>query len=157
MSKIFKICLIFISFALSFPLSAQQRKGGPSKAEVDRFKAEKNAFLVQEVGITSEEAGLFFPLYEEMQNKIFELQKNTRIKSRALRNNPNVTAEQYKAAVFEMIRQDCEKAKIEEEYYKKFEKILSPEKLYKLKMAENKFAVHLFHRRGNNNKSPGNK
>ncbi|MGL5317885.1 MAG: hypothetical protein ACRC9Q_04230 [Bacteroidales bacterium] len=121
---------------------------GPSPSDRERFKAEKMAFIVKEVGLTPEEAGKLFPIYEQMQEKMFMLHRDLRIKSRQLREKPKVSDKEYSEMTYQMIHMDGKKATIEEAYYKEFEKILSPEKLYKLKNAENKFAVHLFHGRG---------
>lgn len=148
------ITMTLIMIASLFSSNVFAQKGGPSPKDIERFKAEKMAFLVKEVGLTSEEAGKFFPLYEKMQEQVFSLHRNIRMKSRELRKNENAQDKEYIGMVYEMIRQDCQKAAIEEKYYKEFEKILSPQKLYKLKNAENKFAVHLFHRR-EGNKNPG--
>lgn len=121
------------------------QKSGPTQQDIERFKAEKMAFIVKEVGLSPEEAGKFFPLYDQMQEKTYALHRDLRMKSRELRKNEKATDKEYLNMVYQMIRQDCQKAAIEESYYKEFEKILSPEKLYKLRCAENKFAVHLFH------------
>lgn len=151
-NKWITMTLIMVSALFSSNVFAQ--KSGPSPKDIERFKAEKMAFLVKEVGLTSEEAGKFFPLYDQMQEQVFTMHRNIRMKSRTLKRKESAPDKEYIDMVYEMIRQDCQKATIEEKYYKEFEKILSPQKLYKLKNAENKFAVHLFHRR-EGAKNPG--
>lgn len=138
--------MIFVIMIASLSLSALfAQKTTPSSKDIEQFKAEKLAFIVKEVGLTPEEAGKLFPIYDQMQEKLYMLHRNLRMKSRELKNKKQATDKEYKAMVYQMIRQDSQKAAIEESYYKEFEKILSSEKLYKLKNAENKFAVHLFH------------
>lgn len=137
--------MIAIMIVSLFQSGIFAQKTGPTPKDIERFKAEKMAFIVKEVGLTPEEAGKLFPVYDQMQEKIYTLHRDLKMKSRELRKKENATDKEYTDIVYQMIRQDCQKAAIEEAYYKEFEKILSPEKLYKLKNAENKFAVHLFH------------
>ncbi len=129
------ICLLFVSVSYIY----SQDKGRPH-FDIEKFNAQKMAYLVQEVGITPEESAQLFPLYNEMQAKRFNMMKVTHDKSKALRNNPNAKDEEFLRMVDEILNRQVEEANLEKAYYQKFKRILSPQKVLKLKQADMRFA-----------------
>ena len=153
-----KICtLLILLLAISLQGYSQgEKKEGHSPFDVEKFNAQKMAYLIQEVGITPEEAAQLFPLYNEMQEKRFKMMKETVDKMKALRKNPNPKNEECLSVLDELLnRQVCE-ANMEKSYYQKFKKILSPQKVLKLKQADFRFA-HDMLRRNDQRKPDGKK
>jgi hypothetical protein len=148
MYKIFIIT--FVSFAFLFPgtLSAHGKQQG---RQFDRkaFVEKRNAFLVAEIGLTAEEAAKFIPIYDEFQEKKFEAGQECRELSRGIRRNKEATSADYTHVVDKCVDVKMKEAKIEKEYYDKFKKILSPEKIYKLTSAEYQFAREFMKGSGN--------
>lgn len=146
-----KVCMnkyfifIFVTFSMLFtsPVSAQE-KGQQSHIDRETFQAKKNAFVTAELGLTPEEAAAFIPLSEELEKKKFDVSRECKKLSRDIRHKENVSDAEYKQAIQVCLEVKLKEAQLEKEYYDKFSKVLSPEKLYKYRAAEFKFARSLF-------------
>ena len=66
------ILLAFICF-----ISSLKAQDPPTKEE--RIKAVKVAYIIEEIGLSSEQSQNFWPLYNELQAKIKDLNKKTKI------------------------------------------------------------------------------
>ncbi|WP_085535487.1 hypothetical protein [Massilibacteroides vaginae] len=148
MYKIFIITFASFAFLFSGTVSAHEKQQG---RQFDRkvFIEKRNAYLVAEIGLTSEEAAKFIPLYNEFQGKRFEVGQKCRELSREVRKNKSATSADYTKAVDECVEVKLKEAELDKEYYGKFKKILSPEKLYKLNTAEYRFAREFMKGSGN--------
>lgn len=129
--------------------NAQNHKGHFSKEE---FRNRQKEFLTQKAELTAEEAEKFFPLYFEFQDKKAEYNKEV-WNSMKKGDNKNATETE-----FEKISEDIVKTKItidnlEMEYLKKYKKILSSKKIYKIQRAEMKFHRELIRAMKENRKS----
>lgn len=129
----FACCLLFLS-----PSVAAQT--GNRTFDKTDFLIKRSVFITAEVGLSSEEATAFIPLCEELQQKKYESGNTCRKLTKELQSKKNPTDAEYLNAVDECLRVSMREAELEKEYYEKFKKILSPEKLYKYKRAETKFA-----------------
>ena len=117
--------LTTLLFILCLTLSVQaQKKPGFSKEE---FRAKQEAYLTQKAELTPEEAGKFFPIYFELQDRKKAINDKAWQKARKGKS-PNTTDAEYE-----------ESDKLDIEYLNRFKKILSPQKLFKLQRAEVKF------------------
>lgn len=141
MSKIFSITFVTVSILISLGATAQENK---KERDFDRkaFETKRNAFITAEVGLTPEEAAEFIPLCEELRRKRFEIGRECRNLSREIRKKEKPTADEYIKAVDKCLDVSIKEAELDKEYYEKFKQILSPEKLYKYRDAEFKFARH---------------
>lgn len=139
MYKIFFITFVTFSMMLSSDALAQDRK---QEKHFDReaFLAKRNAYITAEVGLTPEEAEQFIPLCNELRQKLFEVGRECRKFSKEVWHKENVTDADYTKAIDDCLDVRIKEAQLEKEYYEKFKKILSPEKLYKYRNAEFKFA-----------------
>lgn len=135
--------VIFLLAAVGFQPAAAQNKPakGQAPSRLEQFKAEKRAYLVKEIGLTPEEEKQFFPLYEELQSKKFELNKTVRSEMRRIiRSTAPVSDKEYAAAAAAVNDLPLQEALLEKEYFEKFKKVLSPQKLFLYKKAEMLFA-----------------
>ncbi len=146
MSKLFLMVFMAVSVLLSSEAVAQEGKGKP-RFDKEAFQAEKNAFITAEVGLTPEEAAVFIPLCNEMHEKMFDAGRTCRHLSKELRHKSSPTEDDYAKANDACIEAKMKETAIEKEYYEKFKAILSPEKLYKYRCAEYKFARKFMGRR----------
>lgn len=139
MRKIFFITFVTFSILLCFDMSAQSER---DQKHFDReaFEAKRNAFITAEVGLTPEEAAQFIPLCNELRQKMFEVGRDCRKLSKEMRTKENPTNADYTKVIDECLDVNLKEARLEKEYYEKFKNILSPEKLYKYRNAEYKFA-----------------
>lgn len=154
MNKIFFITFVAISVLFSSKVLAQGEK---QHRHFDKaaFQAKKNAFITAEVGLTPEEAEVFIPLCNELQEKMFEVGRECRKLTKELKHNESPTEADYSRVNDECVGVKLKEAALEKEYYEKFKKILSPEKLYKYRRAEYKFARNFM--RGPDDKKGENK
>lgn len=71
---------------------------------------------------------------------MYEAGRECRKFSREVRMKDHPTEADYNRVIDECLEVKIKEAELEKEYYEKFRKILSPEKLYKYRDAEFKFA-----------------
>ena len=107
------------------------RKTTTRHFDKEAFQAKRNAFITAEVGLTPEEAAAFIPLCNELQQKMFEVGRECRKLTKDLKHKNPPTESDYSKVNDECLGVKMKEAALEKEYYEKFKKILSPEKLYK--------------------------
>ncbi|NMA75123.1 MAG: hypothetical protein GX963_13450 [Bacteroidales bacterium] len=146
--------LLLIGFILGFlPLSwgysyySMQQKLSP-----EEFKQQQQEFMTKEASLTKKEASEFFPLFFELQDKKASLNRKTRLLFKR-GEDVALSEKEYKTLLDELQDIRMQQAEVEKEYYKKFAKILSYEKIYRIQQAETKFHRQLLrgmhkHRRG---------
>lgn len=134
-----RLILLYIILLTGICTNAQDR-GKDKSFDLEKFKATKMAYLIQEAGITPEEAAQLTPLYFEMQEKRFKIMMKTRSKAKNMNENCNPGNEECIKMLDEILDNQIEDANIERAYYQKFKKILSPQKILKLKRADFRFA-----------------
>lgn len=154
MDKIFFITFVAVSVLFSSNVLAQ---GDKQQRHFDKeaYQAKKNAFITAEVGLTPEEAAAFIPLCNELQEKMFDVGRECRKLTKDLKHKQSPTETDYSKVNDECIGVKLREAALEKEYYEKFKKILSAEKLYKYRRAEYKFARSFM--KGSDNKKEENK
>ncbi|MFZ4455363.1 MAG: hypothetical protein ACOYOT_04000 [Bacteroidales bacterium] len=137
-----KIVALLVCLLISLPTIFSQNEEPQRKKhfDIENFKAQKMAYLIREVGITPEESAQLFPIYNEMQQKRFKLKMEARHKAKAIFNNQNATNDECLKVIDDVLDNEIEVATLEKTYYQKFKKILSPQKLLKLKRADLMFA-----------------
>ena len=138
---------------------AQKNEGFPRRQfSPEQFVKDMTEFITKEAGLSPMEAQAFFPIYFEMQ----ELQrKNNEARMQlAWSINEQATEADYERVLVKMNELELKDKQLEKDYMKKFHKVLSYKKLYKVKMAAyryNMVALHRFspNRRGNGNHQRG--
>ncbi len=131
--------IILLWCALLFPaymctLSAQTRK--MNMADYEKRKME---YVRKEAELTQAEANKYFPLNNELTKKKFELHKKHRDKVQRIKDNSNISDEEYRKLLEDDVDLKLKEASLDKEYAAKFEKVLAPEKLYKAQQAERSF------------------
>ncbi|MDR1407405.1 MAG: hypothetical protein LBJ23_05085 [Tannerella sp.] len=127
------ICLAFITITLHGQTDSRQ------KFDRQEFMTKRNAYITAEAKLTAEEAVEFIPLENQMKDKLFEIGHECRKQNRELRSKKSPSDEMYLKLVDCNIETRLKEAQLEKEYYDRFKKILSPEKLYNYQQAEFKF------------------
>ena len=121
------------------------------KAEFEEFKEKRAAFITRATDLTAEEAKAFWPLYNELQKKKFELNQQLRKIlfefAESKKNKKNRTENDYKEIVNLCIQSRIKEAKLDEEYIAKFAKVISYEKIYLYQQAELQFARQMLDQR----------
>jgi hypothetical protein len=138
MDKIFIITFGALMTLISLRSYAQDKSDGPFDKEL--FLMRRKAFITTELGLTPQEVGLFIPLLEELQEKKYEAGHKCRKLSKEIRQKKSPNDADYLNTINECLEVGIKEAELEKEYYEKFKKTLSPEKLYKYKEVEYRFA-----------------
>ncbi len=127
------ICLILLPLHVA-TLVAQERK-----MDMADYEQRKKAFVQREAGLSKAEADRYFPLTNELTKKKFELHRIQREKVQRIKDNSNISDEEYKKMLEEDVELKMKEAALDKEYAPRFEKVLSPEKLYRAQQAERQF------------------
>lgn len=136
-NRIILLCcaLLFSTFATT--LLAQ--KQGNRRMNMADFEKRKMEYIQKEAGLTQAEASKYFPLNNELTQKKFELHKQHREKIQKIKENSNISDEEYRKLLENDVDIKVKEATLDKEYAPKFEKVLSPEKLFKAQQAERDF------------------
>lgn len=136
--------ILIILFVFVNSLAFSQNKLTDEKRK--EFEAQKVAFFTQELELSPAEAAKFWPLYNEMQKKIRDIDNEMRKKGRDMRETKNLTETQYKEAVSKMLESEEKMQVIKKDYYQQMVAVIPASKIWKLGEAERKFHRQLFDR-----------
>jgi hypothetical protein len=141
--------LIFI-FAFIFSVSlgqnaaAQNRDKDSHSDRWERYRSEKVAFLTEKLELTPAEAQKFWPVYNELEQKKWEAQKERREIERKIKDAEENMSEKE---IIKLTRDFANGMQTESEliytYNEKFLEVLPPHKVLKLYKAENEFRMHM--------------
>lgn len=130
---LYLICLILLPMQV-VNLTAQEKK-----MDMADYEKRKREFIQQEAGLSKAEADQYFPLNSELTKKKFELHRIHREKVQRIKENSNISDEEYRKMLEDDLELKMKEAELEKEYASKFEKVLTPEKLYRAQQAERDF------------------
>lgn len=146
-----KKTLLLITFILGcIPLLLGNNCGLNQRMSPEEFREKQQSFMAKEAGLTKKEASAFFPVFFELQEKKASLNRKAHLVFKR-GENVTLTEKDYKILLDELQDIRSKQMELESVYYKKFVKILSYEKLYKLQQAETTFHRQLLrgvHRKG---------
>lgn len=127
------ICLILLPLQV-MTLTAQERK-----MNMADYEKRKKEFVEKEAGLSKAEADKYFPLTNELTKKKFELHRIHREKVQRIKDNSNISEAEYRKLLDDDVELKMKEAALDKEYAPRFEKVLSPEKLYRAQQAERQF------------------
>ncbi|MDR2918927.1 MAG: hypothetical protein LBV72_06135 [Tannerella sp.] len=148
------IFITLIAFLLCSSLNLMAQEQEKKKFDKEAYQAKRNAYITAEIGLTADEAGDFIPLDNEFRQKMFDIGRECRRLGRESRSKEKLSDDDYLKLVDCQIDTKSKEAQIEKEYFEKFKKILSPEKLFKYQQADAKF-MREFMREGSRNNRHG--
>lgn len=114
----------------------------PHKFDPKRFEIEMRQFITIEAGLTPKEVSLFFPVFDELQNKQRVLFEKMRVYRFVDTSDDNASLK----AIKEMDDVDLQIKELQKEYHRKFLKILPPGKVLKVLQADENFHRQAFKR-----------
>jgi len=142
MKKIFLLIFILAAHFNVINVCAQGQQGNRQILGND-FWERRNKFISAEVGLTTEEANKFMPLENEFKQKIFEVGRECRSVTRESQNRQKMTDADYLKLIDCYLDSRIKEAQLEKEYFEKFKKIISPEKIHKYHEADARFSREL--------------
>lgn len=121
---------------ITFSANAQQNR----RMNMEEFENKKIEYITKEAELTKEEANKFFPIYNELSKKKFELHRQHRQKMEKMKSSKdNMSDEEYRKLLENDVDVKLKEAELDKEYSSKLDDVISPEKLYKAQQAERKF------------------
>ncbi len=135
MKSIMFICFLF---ALETAITAQ------ISDQIEKFKAQKVAFITEKMGLTPAAAQKFWPVYNEFSSKKDSINKLKSSQANEMKKKwENLTSRQKEAALDFQMQQRMGETKLEQQYHEKFKKIMTIDQLLKLYEAEHEFKMRL--------------
>lgn len=104
----------------------------------DEFRTKQKAFIIEQAGLTKEEAAKFFPIYYELQ----DLKKKLNDESWNLMRKgkeDNISEAQYEEIIERVCDNRIASDRLDKSYLDKFKKIISCKKIFLVQRAEMRF------------------
>ena len=130
-----KILFITICLASVVNLSAQAKNGQIK----ERVEAQRIGFITQRLSLTPEESQQFWPIYNQYTEKIQQIRNSVKLEQ-AFDNMSEADAEKL---IIAQMDKETRELDLRKEYYQKFKKVLSVQKIGKLYKAERDFRGEL--------------
>jgi len=148
-----KLLIIGILSIFTFTIVIAQEKSGPTNEMFEKIKAEKISFFTEKLSLTSAEAQAFWPVYNEFENKRFEIQRQKHEFERMPDEKfADLTDSEIEKIMTNYISSFEKEAMLLKEYNKQFLKVLPKKKVLIMYRTENQFRGHLIreYKRGQN-------
>ena len=136
----FILLVSFMVFTIS--LNAQETQSKLDKEQ--ELKSQKIAFFTNKIGLTPEEAQIFWPIYNDYwakKNKIIADRKEKM--TYFADHSENMSNDEMIKYADQYIRYEMELAELLDEYHKEFKKILPINKVMKIYLADYEFKTYL--------------
>jgi hypothetical protein len=115
----------------------------PNEKKKDMIEAQKVAFITQQINLTPKESQTFWPVYNEYQDKIREINKTHRVKTQTYAKLENPTEKQAEEIVDAQIIHEQNLLDLKKAYLIQFKAVLPEVKIVKLYKAEADFKKFL--------------
>lgn len=141
------IAALFFAASLPVNLSAQQGNPQARKDIISKVIAEKKAYLKEKIPLSDKEAEAFFAVYDEMEMKKFDIAHSVfREAAKIRRSDEPVSNETYLKLAEAQAMIPVKVSDMEQEYFQKFKKILSPKQLFMYYQWEHRFGKDMIKR-----------
>ncbi|MDR1172917.1 MAG: hypothetical protein LBL24_10715 [Bacteroidales bacterium] len=126
------------------------RPGGRGKAFGEQMQVERIAYFTEKVGLTTEEAQFFWPVYNEMDNKRTALfEERASIMHKYMNDADHLNDKQVEEQLNRLVAIQRQEMALPAEYDAKFRKVLSARKVMNLYVAEMGFRNYLLQKMRN--------
>jgi Spy/CpxP family protein refolding chaperone len=143
-----KISFLMSMLFVALVTMAQPHKNCQGGNETrEKFKSQKIAFLTNKLSLTTTEAQEFWPVYNEMENKMDEIKGCRREAMKECKGNiETLSDKEIEDAIDVLIKNEQKEAEIKSAYHEKFKKILGPRKVLLLYQSEKDFKAELLNK-----------
>ena len=133
------LSLIVLSLLFVNVLFINAQNSDKSLMNLQEFEKKKQEFIIKEADLTQQEADLFFPLNNELQKKKLDLHRKHQEDLKHFKESNNISDAEYEQLIKENIDLKRKEAELDKEYSERFNKLISPQKLFKAQQAERTF------------------
>jgi len=145
--------ILIIAFALSTLSALGQTRPQPGQRPSppkERIESSKIGFITRELRLTPEEAKAFWPIYNAMEADLKKANRDPlREGLKPVRGEggiDNLSDAQARELLAELDKVGAEREAVRRKYQKEFLKVLTPQKVLKLHVAERKFRQEVMER-----------
>ena len=154
MKNTFIITLSFFMILSSSYLFGQNQDPENRK---EQYEAQKIAFISKKVNFTVQEAQLFWPYYNELQQKRVELQKKKRkILQKIRQEKDEISDSELEKLSDELIQLRLKAVQAETAYHEKFKSVLPIKKVLRYYQSEEQFKTYFVRQMRNSNRQKPN-
>ena len=122
---------------LIFCFSSFAQSGGKDWRQ--QIKAQKVAFITEQLSLTPQEAQNFWPIYNLFEDKLNQIRRNDERAIRDAMKKENLTEKDAQDVINQYIAIEDKKHSAKQQLIKDLGKVIDPQKIIKLKMAEDAF------------------
>ena len=134
--KIWVFTVLFLTAAI---VSGQGRRPG-----MDKIKSLKVAFITEQVGLTSKEATMFWPVYNEHEEALSQIRRKERVEIRSkMADFENLSENEASKLLDQFIELEREKQELNIVFLSNIRDVISPKKTFLLIKAEEDFRKRL--------------
>jgi len=134
-SKIWVFVMLLLAVAI---VSGQGRPG------MDKIKSLKVAFITERVGLTSKEATMFWPVYNEHEEALAQIRRKERVDIRSqMMDFENLSEAEANKLLDQLIELEKEKQELNILFLSNIREVISPKKTFQLIKAEEDFKKRL--------------
>ena len=155
MKKLISILLTLSIAAAALAQPQQGRKPGQGRPDFEKLKAERVAFITSEVGLTSQDAQAFWPIYNKAEEQQQELQKAERKAYMELSKALKEGQGNVDALLDAYIKAKQANVNVQLSYAKEYKKAIGAEKTAKFFACDEKFRRQQIGKLGGQHRGPG--
>lgn len=122
---------------LIFCFSAYAQSGGKDWRQ--QIKAQKVAFITEQLSLTPKEAQKFWPIYNTYEDKLNQIRRNDERAIRDAMKKENLTEKEAQDVVNQYLAIEEKKHSAKQQLIKDLGNVITPQKIIKLKIAEDAF------------------
>ncbi len=138
MNNFSKIWVFIMLFLTVVSVLGQGRPG------MDRIKSLKVAFITERVGITSKEATMFWPVYNEHEEALAQIRRKERVEIRSkMADFENLSENEASKILDQLIGLEQDKQELNIIFISNIREVISPKKTFLLIKAEEDFKKRL--------------
>ncbi len=133
--------LLFVFLLASVGSQAQKDN---KKERIEKLKSQKVAFLTDHIGLSSDDAQKFWPVYNHFSEKMDALKNSMRENIHYLHENlEKLSVEEKEQAIDKHVNFEVKEAQLEKDFHEKIKKVLSINQVIKYYEAEHEFKKKL--------------
>lgn len=149
--------LAFIIIPILFTANSFAQGPGDDKEKDDKIEALKVGFITKELSLTAGEAEKFWPVYNEMEEKMKEIRQSVRKINQELRESEDkISNDDAKKKLNTLFENDQKELDLKKEYSEKFIKLIGEKRTLKLLSLEHEFRRVLLERLKDRREGPPN-
>ena len=137
--------LLFVLAGLSFIINISAQNRGGRSGFHEKMKKEKIVFFTEKLELSIEESKVFWPIYDEFENKRNQIARKSREEMRKLysKSNEEILDKEIEKLADNFVNSKIKDANLIKTYHGKFKNVLPIRKVLLLYWVEDQYKSHL--------------